>query len=65
VSVDSSWRQTVNEKASSGRFLWCSVSAFVFGVLALRGDIEPSAVLNVVLLVIGFYFGQRGAEGKP
>ena len=31
----------------------------VFAVLALRGDISPDNVMNVVLIVIGFYFGTQ------
>lgn len=31
----------------------------VFAVLALRGDIMPDVVMNVVLMVIAFYFGTQ------
>lgn len=31
----------------------------VFAVLALRGDIQPDVVMNVVLMVIAFYFGTQ------
>ena len=31
----------------------------VFAVLALRGDISPDIVMNVVLMVIAFYFGTQ------
>lgn len=35
------------------------VVILVFAVLALRGDISPDNVMNVVLIVIGFYFGTQ------
>lgn len=31
----------------------------VFAVLALRGSIQPDVVMNVVLMVIAFYFGTQ------
>lgn len=31
----------------------------VFAVLAFRGDISPDIVMNVVLMVIAFYFGTQ------
>lgn len=31
----------------------------VFAVLALRGDITPDNVMNVVIAVIAFYFGTQ------
>ena len=31
----------------------------VFAVLALRGDISPDNVMNVVIAVIAFYFGTQ------
>lgn len=31
----------------------------VFVVLALRGNIQPDNVMNVVLMVIAFYFGTQ------
>ena len=31
----------------------------VFAILALRGDISPDIVMNVVLMVIAFYFGTQ------
>ena len=39
----------------------------VFSVLALRGDIEPSHVLQIVLMVVAFYFGtqhEKNTGGK-
>ena len=35
------------------------VVILVFAVLAFRGDISPDNVMNVVLIVIGFYFGTQ------
>lgn len=35
------------------------VVILVFAVLALKGDISPDNVMNVVLIVIGFYFGTQ------
>lgn len=40
----------------------------VFAVLALRGDIQPDVVMNVVLMVIAFYFGtqhEKKTAAKP
>jgi hypothetical protein len=31
----------------------------VFVVLAINGDIQPDNVMNVVLMVIAFYFGTQ------
>lgn len=36
----------------------------VFAVLALRGDISPDNVMNVVIAVIAFYFGTQLEKGK-
>ena len=35
------------------------VVILVFAVLALRGDITPDNVMNIVLIVVGFYFGTQ------
>lgn len=35
----------------------------VFGVLALRGDIAPDAVKDIVYIVIAFYFGTQHEAG--
>ena len=35
------------------------VVILVFAVLALRGDITPENVMNIVLIVVGFYFGTQ------
>lgn len=40
----------------------------VFIVMSLRGDFQPDAVMNVVLIVIAFYFGtqhEKKAAAKP
>lgn len=40
----------------------------VFVVMALRGDIQPDAAMNVVLIVIAFYFGtqhEKRSAAKP
>jgi hypothetical protein len=31
----------------------------IFGVLALRGDVSPDNVKDIVLMVISFYFGTQ------
>ena len=31
----------------------------VFMVMSLRGDFQPESVMNVVLIVIAFYFGTQ------
>ena len=31
----------------------------VFVILAVNGNIEPNSVMNVVLMVIAFYFGTQ------
>ena len=31
----------------------------VFGIMALKGDIEPDQVMMVVSMVISFYFGTQ------
>ena len=36
----------------------------VFAVLALRGDISPDNVMNVVIAVIAFYFGTQLEKSK-
>ena len=36
----------------------------VFAVLALRGDISPDNVMNVVIAVIAFYFGTQHEKGN-
>lgn len=36
----------------------------VFVVLALRGDISPDYVMNVVIAVIAFYFGTQHEKGS-
>lgn len=36
----------------------------VFAVLALRGDISPDNVMNVVIAVIAFYFGTQLKESS-
>lgn len=46
-------------KASSGRWIWTVLLAFVFAVLALNGTMPVDAVKDVTLIVIGFYFGRR------
>ena len=35
----------------------------IFAILAIRGDIEPSVVMSVVVMVIGFYFGTQHEKG--
>lgn len=35
------------------------IVVLVFAVLALRGDITPDNVQNIVLIVVGFYFGTQ------
>lgn len=37
----------------------------VFAVLALKGAISPDDVKDVVLIVVGFYFGTQLKESKP
>lgn len=31
----------------------------IFGILALRGDVSPDNVKDIVLMVISFYFGTQ------
>lgn len=31
----------------------------IFTILALRGDINPDTVMNIVTMVIAFYFGTQ------
>lgn len=31
----------------------------VFSTLSIRGDVQPDQVMNVVLMVIAFYFGTQ------
>jgi hypothetical protein len=31
----------------------------VFAVLALRGDIQPDNVMNIISMVVSFYFGTQ------
>lgn len=38
------------------------VVLFVFGVLALRGDITPDNVMVIVSTVIAFYFGTQNEK---
>ena len=38
------------------------VAMAVWAALSLRGDILPDAVNNLVLLVIGFYFGTQKVD---
>lgn len=35
------------------------VVLFVFAVLALRGDIAPDDVQDIVMMVVAFYFGTQ------
>jgi uncharacterized membrane protein (DUF4010 family) len=40
------------------------VITFVFGFLAIRGDIAPDAVMNIVAMVLAFYFGTQYEQNK-
>lgn len=41
------------------------VAMAVWAALSLRGDILPDTVNNLVLLVIGFYFGTQKVDENP
>ena len=41
------------------------VTIAVWAVLSLRGAILPEAVNNLVLLVVGFYFGTQKIDEDP
>ena len=44
------------------------VIMLVFAVMSLRGDFQADAVMNVVLIVIAFYFGtqhEKRSAAKP
>ncbi|MEA4816700.1 MAG: hypothetical protein VB120_07580 [Lachnospiraceae bacterium] len=32
---------------------------FVFAILAIKGTINPESVMNIVMMVISFYFGTQ------
>lgn len=39
--------------------------AALFVYLAITGKLEPAIVVNVILMVIGYYFGKSTALDKP
>ena len=55
-------RDRISTKLSSGRFAWCVAAVLVWVYLALTGAIEAKSAEGQILLITGFYFGQRGQE---
>ena len=51
-------------KLLSGRFVFTMIAAFVFAVLALRGQLPQDKVMEVILLVVYAYFNRadRGQQ---
>ena len=47
------------KKLFSGRFIWCLVSAFVFGFLAIGKVLPADKVTEIVLVIVMAYFGRQ------
>lgn len=46
-------------KILSGRFIFTIVTAFVFAVLAMKGQLPQDKVMEVILLVVYAYFNRQ------
>lgn len=45
-------------KLASGRYLFTLVSAFVFLVMSLKGGLPQDKIIEIIMLVIIFYFNR-------
>ncbi len=51
-------------KALSGRFVWCVISALVFMILAINGLLAQDKVTEIILVIVMAYFGRSDRQVK-
>ena len=53
-----------SKKWSSGRFLWTIAAGVVFVYCSVVGMIDGHDAQKVIVLIVGFYFGQATGNGN-